>query len=54
MKELLVSIDWSQSHYDIAVVAPNGALLTQAQIRWPWAEPLAIAEASIQKLFPSH
>ena len=41
MKELLVGIDGSQSHYDFAVVAPNGALLTQfriaktaAQILW--------------------
>ncbi len=32
MNELLVGIDWSQSHYDIAVVAPNGALLTQFRI----------------------
>ena len=32
MKELLVGVDWSQSHYDIAVVAPNGALLTQFRI----------------------
>ena len=32
MKELLVGIDWSQSHYDVAVTAPNGALLTQFQI----------------------
>ncbi len=32
MEELLVGVDWSQSHYDIAVVAPNGALLTQFRI----------------------
>ena len=32
MKELLVGVDWSQSHYDIAIVAPNGALLTQFRI----------------------
>ena len=32
MNELLVGVDWSQSHYDIAVVAPSGALLTQFRI----------------------
>ena len=32
MKELLVGVDWSQSHYDIAFMAPNGALLTQSRI----------------------
>src|SRR4030066_1980167 len=32
MEELLVGVDWSQSHYDIAVVAPSGALLSQFRI----------------------
>jgi hypothetical protein len=32
MEELLVGVDWSQSHYDLAVVAPNGALLSQFRI----------------------
>jgi hypothetical protein len=32
MNELLVGVDWSQAHYDVALVAPNGALLTQFQI----------------------
>lgn len=32
MKELFVGVDWSQSHYDVAVAAPNGALLTQFRI----------------------
>jgi len=44
MKELLVGIDWSQSHYDIAVVAPNGALLTQFRIAKTAAEFLRFAE----------
>lgn len=29
------------------------SLLAQARTRWPWAEVLPIAEASIQKLLPS-
>lgn len=32
MKELLVGIDWSQSHYDVMVLAPNGVKLTQFRI----------------------
>jgi hypothetical protein len=32
MKELLIGIDWSQSHYDVAVLASDGALLTQFRI----------------------
>jgi transposase len=29
MNELLIGIDWSQSHYDAAVLASDGVLLTQ-------------------------
>ena len=28
MNELLVGIDWSQQHYDVMILAPNGAELT--------------------------
>lgn len=44
MKELLVGIDWSQSHYDIAVVSPNGALLTQFRIAKTAAQFVLFAE----------
>ena len=32
MNELLVGVDWSQSHYDVTILAPNGARLTQFRI----------------------
>ncbi len=32
MKELLIGIDWSQFHYDVTILAPNGAKLTQFRI----------------------
>jgi transposase len=32
MSKLFIGIDWSQSHYDIAVVANKGAILTQFHI----------------------
>jgi transposase len=32
MNELLIGIDWSQSHYDVAVIASDGVLLTQFRI----------------------
>jgi hypothetical protein len=32
MNELLIGIDWSQSHYDVAVLAPHGAKLIQFRI----------------------
>ena len=32
MKELLIGVDWSQSHYDVAVLASSGVLLTQFRI----------------------
>jgi len=32
MNELLVGVDWSQSHYDVTILAPNGAKLTQFRI----------------------
>jgi transposase len=44
MKELLVGVDWSQSHYDIAVVAPNGALLSQFRIAKTATKFLTFAE----------
>lgn len=40
--------------YQVGIVVIRPSLLTKAQIRWPWAEPLSIVDASIQKLFPSH
>jgi transposase len=32
MNELLIGIDWSQAHYDVTILATNGAILTQFQI----------------------
>ncbi len=32
MSKLFIGIDWSQSHYDIAIVANKGAILTQFRI----------------------
>lgn len=32
MNELLIGIDWSQQHYDVCILAANGAILTQFRI----------------------
>ena len=32
MKELLIGVDWSWGHYDVCVLAANGATLTQFRI----------------------
>ena len=32
MKELLIGIDWSWGHYDVCILAPNGAILSQFRI----------------------
>lgn len=32
MEELLIGIDWSQAHYDVAILAINGAILTEFRI----------------------
>ena len=32
MNELFVGVDWSQSHYDVAILSSNGAKLTQFRI----------------------
>lgn len=32
MNELLIGIDWSQQHYDVCILAANGAILTEFRI----------------------
>ena len=40
----------SERCYRVGCVIIRPSLLAQARIRWPWAEPLPIADASIQNL----
>lgn len=32
MNQLFIGIDWNQTSYDIAILAPNGAILTQFNV----------------------
>jgi nucleoside-triphosphatase THEP1 len=43
----------SQRHYRVGCVVIRPSLLAEAQIRWPWAQPVDILEASVPKLLPS-